>query len=446
MKTRFFLFLFFCWRIGAIAQDSTKTYVPTAAIKAAQKEFEDSRYGLFIHWGPSSLLGAGEWVMHNRNIHVKDYSVLQRAFYPIDFDAEKWVSLAKKAGMKYITFVSRHHDGFSNWDTQTSDWKITATPYGKDVLKLLAEECQRQNIKLFLYYSLLDWYRDDYPHETGRTGKGTGRKGKSDYNSYFEFMKTQLTELLTQYGPIGGIWLDGHWDQTAVEGEADRSARIDWRYDELYAHIHNLQPQCLIGNNHHLAPFPGEDFQMFERDLPGENTSGYNYQKAVQNLPLETCQTINGSWGFNITDTIYKSAMQIIHYLVGAAGRNANLLLNVGPLPTGEIQSEFSDTLTKVGLWLQQYGYTIYGSRGTVMAPQPWGVATAKGKMIYVHWLNNTDTKQLYLPGVKQRIKNATLLSEGTPVKFRQKGDGIYINIENIPVDAFNTIIQLEIK
>ena len=445
MKTHLLLLLLFCFSKTIWAQNTSQVYVPSAAIQVAQKEFEDSRYGLFIHWGPSSLLGAGEWVMHNRNIHVKDYSILQRTFYPVDFDAAKWVSLAKKAGMKYITFVSRHHDGFSNWDTQTSNWKITATPYGKDVLELLAEECQRQDIKLFLYYSILDWYRSDYPHETGRTGKGTGRTGKGNYDSYFQFMKTQLTELLTNYGPIGGIWLDGHWDQTAEEGAADRSSRINWRYDELYAHIHNLQPQCLIGNNHHLTPFPGEDFQMFERDLPGENKSGLNFQTASQ-LPLETCETINGSWGFNITDRNYKSVKQLIHYLVNAAGRNSNLLLNVGPMPNGEIQSEFSDSLTKVGLWLQQYGHTIYGSRGNVMAPQPWGVATAKGKMIYVHLLNPTTEGQLFLPGVKQRINKATLLSEGTALKFKQQKDGVYINTENIPVDAFNTIIQLEIN
>ena len=445
MKTKLLLFVFFCFSKMVTAQESAKAFVPTDAIRAAQKEFSDSRYGLFIHWGPSSLLGAGEWVMHNRNIHVKDYRILQKVFYPVDFDAAAWVGLAKKAGMKYITFITRHHDGFSNWDTQASDWKITNTPYGKDVLKLLAEECQRQNIKLFLYYSILDWYRDDYPHETGRTGQGTGRKGKGDYASYFQFMKKQLTELLTNYGPIGGIWLDGHWDQTAAEGAADRSSRIDWRYDELYKHIHSLQPQCLIGNNHHLTPFPGEDFQMFERDLPGDNKSGLNFQTASQ-LPLETCETINGSWGYNITDRSYKTTKQIIHYLVNAAGRNTNLLLNVGPMPNGEIQSEFSDTLTKVGLWLQQYGHTIYGTQANIMAPQPWGVATAKGRMIYVHLLKPTGEAQLFLPGVKQRIKKASLLSEGTPLKFKQQQDGIYIDTNNIPVDALNTIIQLETK
>lgn len=445
MKAAFVLSILLFFSNVSMAQNSTSSYVPSDAIRAAQKDFQDSRYGLFIHWGPSSLLGAGEWVMHNRNIHVKDYSRLQRFFNPTDFNAAEWVSLAKKAGMKYITFITRHHDGFSNWDTQTSNWKITATPYGKDVLKLLADECQRQDMKLYFYYSLLDWYRDDYPHETGRTGKGTGRTGKGNYASYFQFMKTQLTELLTNYGPVAGIWLDGHWDQTAEEGAADRSSRIDWRYDELYAHIHKLQPQCLIGNNHHLSPFPGEDFQMFERDLPGENKSGLNFQTASP-LPLETCETINGSWGYNITDRNYKSTKQIIHYLVNAAGRNSNLLLNVGPMPNGEIQAEFRDTLTKAGLWLQQYGHTIYGSRGNVMPPQPWGVATAKGRMIYVHWLKPAEGGRLFLPGVKQRIKKATLLSEGTALKFKQQQDGILIDTDGVEVDRINTIIQLEIK
>ncbi|MGV3656630.1 MAG: alpha-L-fucosidase [Chitinophagaceae bacterium] len=445
MKTRLVLLVLFCFSRMLYAQEGAKNYVPSDAIRSAQKEFQESRYGLFIHWGPSSLLGAGEWVMNNRDIHVKDYRKLQLFFNPIDFDAAEWVGLAKKAGMKYITFITRHHDGFSNWDTQASNWKITNTPFGKDVLKELAEECRRQDIKLFLYYSLLDWYRDDYPHETGRTGKGTGRTGKGNYDSYFRFMKTQLTELLTNYGPIAGIWLDGHWDQTAVEGAADRSSRIDWRYDELYAHIHNLQPQCLIGNNHHLAPFPGEDFQMFERDLPGENTSGYNFQSA-SNLPLETCETINGSWGYNITDRNYKTAKQVIHYLVNAAGRNANLLLNVGPMPNGVIQAEFRDTLEKAGLWLQQYSHTIYGSRGHVMPPQPWGVATAKGKMIYVHWLKPAQQDFLFVPGVKQPVKGATLLSEGTKVKFKQQEDGIFIYTDGVPMDRINTIIQLELK
>jgi alpha-L-fucosidase len=150
---------------------------------SARKKFQDNKYGLFVHWGLSSVLGNGEWVMNNRRIKVEDYKRYLRVFNPVDFDAEKWVQTAKNAGMKYIVFITRHHDGFSNWDTKYSDWKITNTPYGKDVLKMLAESCKKNDIKLGLYYSTLDWYRNDYPHETGRTGQYSGRTEKSNYAS-----------------------------------------------------------------------------------------------------------------------------------------------------------------------------------------------------------------------------------------------------------------------
>jgi len=321
--------------LSAIAQDN---YTPTPEVLQSRTDFQDMKYGMFIHWGASSVLGDGEWVMNTRKIRVNEYKRLIDFFNPQKFDAKKWVALVKASGMKYITFVSRHHDSFSNWDTKQSDWKITKTPYGKDVVKMLADECHAQGIKLFLYYSTLDWFRNDYPHETGRTGQSSGRPGKGDYASYLRFMKAQLTELLTNYGEISGIWFDGHWDQTNPEGQGDRTSRIDWKYDEIYSLIHKLQPQCMIGNNHHLSPISGEDFQMFERDLPGENKAGYSFQKPSDVLPLETCETLNGSWGFNITDRNYKTPKQVVHYLINAAGRNANLLLNIGPMPDGNIQ------------------------------------------------------------------------------------------------------------
>ncbi len=188
-------------------------YQPSAENLAARKWFDSARFGMFIHWGAFSVPGDGEWVMNNRNITVSEYSRLQTIFNPVRFDAEKWVSAAKRAGMQYITLITRHHDGFSDWDTKQSEWKITNTDWKQDAVKLIADECHRQGIKLFVYYSLLDWYRSDYQYETGRTGHGTGRTAKSDWNSYIRFMKAQLTELLTNYGPIAGVWFDGYWDQ-----------------------------------------------------------------------------------------------------------------------------------------------------------------------------------------------------------------------------------------
>ena len=422
-----------------------QVYVPSPMNLEARKEFQDMKFGMFIHWGVFSIPGDGEWVMNNRNIHVNDYKRLMKFFNPIDFDAHKWVMTAKNAGMKYMTFITRHHDGFSNWDTKATDWKITNTPYHKDVLKMLADECHKQGIKLFVYYSLLDWSRDDYPWQTGRTGKGTGRTGTGNYEHYLQFMKQQLTELLTNYGEIAGVWFDGHWDQTAPEGAKDRTSQLDWHYNEIYSLIHKLQPQAMIGNNHHLLPFEGEDFQMFERDLPGENKSGLNYQKTADALPLETCETMNGSWGFNIGDRSYKSTKQIIDLLVNAAGRNANLLLNVGPMPNGEIQPEFTDTLARVGDWLKQNGSTIYGTRGKIVPPQPWGVVTGKNKMVYVHILKKVTEPSILLPDYHSKIKNASLISTGKKVKFTDSKEGTTIYLDAEDQNDFDTIVGLQI-
>ena len=421
------------------------SYSPTAENLKAREWFTNAKFGMFIHWGPFSLLGDGEWVMNNKNITVKNYSRLMNFFNPVDFNAADWVSMAKNAGMKYITLITRHHDGFSMWDTKYSDFNIMNTPYKKDVVKMIADECHKQGIKLFFYYSLLDWRREDYPHETGRTGQKTGRTGKGDYASYLQFMKNQLTELLTNYGEIAGIWFDGHWDQTAPEGNADRSSRIDWRYDEIYGLIHRLQPQCLIGNNHHLTPFAGEDFQMFERDLPGENKSGLSYQKASA-LPLETCETINNSWGFNITDTSYKTHKQLIDYLVKASGYGANFLLNIGPMPNGDIQPEFKERLAYMGQWLDTYGESIYNTKSGYIRPQEWGAITQKDNKLFVHILKK-DAGAISLENFPfKKIAKAYLLKDGTKVQTALQKGTLTITAPAANSDEPDQVIVLEAK
>lgn len=441
---RKFILILFCFSIVAIA--NAQNYLPTRENITARKSFQDDKYGMFIHWGASSVLGAGEWVMNNRGITLKKYTNLLQFFNPQQFNAAEWVATAKNAGMKYIVFITRHHDGFSNWDTKYSDWKISNTPYGKDVLKMLSDECKKQGIKLGLYYSLVDWYRDDYPYETGRTGKASGRTAKSKYDSYLQFMKNQLTELLTNYGEIMSVWFDGHWDQTNPEGSADMSSRINWRYEELYTLIHRLQPQCLIGNNHHLTPFAGEDFQMFEKDLPGQNKTGLSFQQASESLPLETCETINGSWGYNITDNNYKSVNDLVHYIVNAAGRNTNFLLNVGPMPDGRIQQEFVDTLKAIGDWMNKYGETIYGTRGNIIEPQDWGLVTAKNKTLYVHLLNVSGKQVVFLPGLNLKITDAIQFSTRKKINFKQQAEGVFIYTEGLQPDKYDTVIELTTK
>lgn len=424
-----------------------QSYTPTPENLAARKQFQDMKFGMFIHWGASSVLGSGEWVMNIRNIHVDEYTHLLQVFNPVDFDAKKWVTTAKNAGMKYITFITRHHDGFSNWDTQQSDWKITKTHYGKDALRQLADECHKQGIKLFCYYSLLDWYRSDYQWETGKTGKGTGRTGKSNWDSYVRFMKAQLTELLTEYGEISGIWFDGHWDQLDNDHDKSLSSKVNWHYDEIYSLIHKLQPQCMIGNNHHLSPIPGEDFQMFEKDLPGNNTTGFG-GASISQLPLETCETMNDAWGYNMTDRKFKSFPNLIHYMVNAAGRNANFLLNVGPMPNGVIQSQFTDTLAKMGKWMEANGNTIYGTRGNIIAPQEWGVVTAKDNHYFIHILYKDKLQEpyIFLPGVTQKISAAQTYTDQQALKFIQQKEGVFVYINRQKLNEVDNIIQLTLQ
>lgn len=415
----------------------------TKAVKPDVKWFEDARFGMFVHFGPYSVLGDGEWVMNNRPIKTNEYKRLQDFFNPQEFNAAEWVQIAKSAGMKYIAFTSRHHDSFSNWDTKQSDWNIMNTPYGKDIVRQLADECHKQGMKLVLYYSILDWMRSDYQYETGRTGKGSGRTEKSDWNSYINFMKAQLTELLTNYGPIAGIWFDGHWDQTEHENRTDQSTYVDWHYPEIYELIHRLQPECLIANNHHLPPFEGESYQIFERDVPGENKGGLSGQE-VSKLPLETCQTINESWGFDITDDKYKSTKELLHLLIRTAGTGANLLLNVGPMPNGKIQTECVERLQQMGEWMDKYGYTIYGTKQGFVLPQSWGAITNKGKAYYIHILEkDTPSITLNIPNIKS-AKWLNVDSKLVWSRDKKTGD-VTFTIEG-KLDDISSIIEVEVK
>ena len=440
------IFFIICLIVSSVLVLSVKaqTYTPSKENLKARTTFQDNKFGMFIHWGAFSVLGDGEWVMNNKEINKDDYKKLTKVFNPVDFDPAKWVSTAKNAGMKYIVLITRHHDGFSNWDTKQSDWKITNTHYKQDPLKLLAAECKKQGIKLGFYYSLLDWTRDDYPYETGRTGKKSGRTAKSNYDAYLKFMKAQLTELLTNYGDISCIWFDGHWDQTNPEGSKDRSSRINWKYDEIYSLIHKLQPACMIGNNHHLDPIPGEDFQMFEQDLPGQNSSGLSFQTASA-LPLEACITMNDAWGFKITDRNYKTYNNIIQTLVGAAGRNANLLLNVGPMANGEIQAEFRDTLALVGKWVKKFGASIYGTRGGPLGPQIWGVTTQDSKHVYVHILNKRNQSGLFIPG-SYKVQKVGLMGTNTSLPFSVRKNGVLIDVRTVTLSGPDTVIAIDFQ
>jgi alpha-L-fucosidase len=386
---------------------------------------------MFIHWGVYSLLGQGEWVMQNRSIRVAPYEWLASTFNPVKFNAHDWVSLARSAGVRYITITSRHHDGFSMFASRATPYNIVDwTPFHRDPLKELADECHAQGIKLFFYFSQLDWHNPDY-WPRGRTGHETGRPDAGDWNRYVDFMNAQLTELLTNYGAIGGIWFDGMWDKPEA----------DWQLPRTYTLIHRLQPAALIVPNHHQAPLPGEDVQAFEQDLPGANTAGFNTRE-IGALPLETSLTMNDSWGFNITDSKFKSTRELIGYLVRAAGANANLLLNIGPRPDGTIQPEAAERLRAIGEWLRTYGRSIYGTRGGPMPPREWGVTMQRADTVFVHVLNWPD-RVLSLPDFGRRVTRATMLDDGARVEVVQTATGVTLTMPAVSGSPADRVVVL---
>ncbi|WP_346713823.1 alpha-L-fucosidase [Mediterranea massiliensis] len=434
MKTRIFaLFLLMgtCLSLPVRAQ----SYTPTEENLKSRQEFRDARFGIFLHWGLYAMLATGEWTMTNNDLNYNEYAKLAGGFYPSKFNAAEWVAAIKASGAKYICFTTRHHEGFSMFDTKYSDYNVVdATPFKRDVLKELADECHKQGIRLHLYYSHLDWYREDYPW--GRTGRGTGRPNpEGNWPSYYQFMNNQLTELLTNYGPIGAIWFDGWWDQ-------DQNPDFDWQLPGQYELIHKLQPACLVGNNHHQVPFEGEDIQIFERDLPGENKAGLSGQD-ISSLPLETCETMNGMWGYKIIDQNYKSTKTLIHYLVKAAGKDANLLMNIGPQPDGCLPEVAVERLKEMGEWMKTYGETIYGTRGGCIAPHPWGVTTQKGDRLFVHILDLQD-KALFLPLEGKKVKNAVDFASRQSLKFKRVDGGITLQLDEVPTEV-DKVVELQL-
>jgi alpha-L-fucosidase len=417
----------------AVAQQG---YAPSPENLKARQWFQDARFGLFIHWGVYAVRGEGEWVMQEKRLTIPEYERdLPPSFNPVKYDPSAWVAMAKAAGMKYITITSKHHDGFAMFDSKVSDYDVVErTPYGKDVLKLLADECRKQGIKLFFYHSQLDWHHPDY-FPRGNTGLFSGRAEKGDWNHYLDYMDAQLRELLTNYGELGGIWFDGWWDKPEA----------DWRLGQTYKLIHDLQPAALVGSNHHRRPNPGEDFQMFEKDLPGANTAGFNDKVEIGSLPFEMCDTINHSWGYNKNDGSYKSTKQIVQLLVKAAGYDANLLLNVGPRPDGTIQPEFVKRLAEVGEWLKARGETIYATRGGPVTPRPWGVTTQKADRVYVHVLDWKDAV-LSLPRPTKAVRSATLFGTAKPVPFTLDKDALLLRLDPKAFDPIDTIVVLELK
>lgn len=420
----------------------SQKYKPTAENLRNRQKFSEERFGIFLHWGLYSTFAQGEWYLNSGKLDKDEYAKAASAFYPHLYNASAWVEAFKNAGAGYVCLTSRHHDGFSMFDTKASDYDIVdATPFKRDVAGELAQACREQGVALHFYYSQLDWIREDYP--LGRTGHDTGRKGdRQDYAGYFAFMKQQLGELIHNYGPRA-IWFDGYWDH-------DKDAvPFDWKMPELYRYIHSLDPSCLICNNHHIAVIEGEDFQAFEKDLPGGNTTGFAPDQKVSDvLPLEMCETMNGMWGYKVADRNYKSVPRLIRLLATCVSMNSNLLLNIGPQPDGELPAMALARLRGIGEWMRVNGASIRGCGPGPMASQDWGVSTAPvndPKTFYLHVFDFPGTILEIPVAGRSRVRAVTALRSGSPLAFRKVKDKLFITLPS-ELDESDFVVQVTMR
>ncbi len=395
--------------------------------------FLDKRFGMFIHWGLYSLIGRGEWVMHFERIPAHEYEKLMLSFNPDHFNADEWVGLAADAGQKYMVITSRHHDGFSMYDTALSDYKVTRTPFRRDPIQELADACARRgDVQLGFYSSLLDWHHPAY-----RFRETSGMA----WEDYLAFLHGQVRELCTRFGEIACVWFDGDWPRHKItEENAYFEAGGSFEYEQLYNMIHELQPKAVVLNNRHDRPLPGEDVQGFEQDLPGENTAGFNTTQ-MYDLPLEVCMTINDNWGVHFADDNHKSTQRLLRTLVKSAGMGANYLLNVGPTAAGEILPEHAARLREVGAWLQRNGEAVYGTRAGVVSGKGV-VSTRRGDTHYAHLLAY-ESDAAVLCGVPESVTSARLLP-GDPLKVMRVGDEVRVTVPARLRDPLGTVVVLE--
>lgn len=386
--------------------------------------WREAKFGMFIHWGVYAVPAEGEWHMNNAKMQVSDYEKFAAQFNPVKFDAKKWVKTAKDAGMKYIVITTKHHDGFSMWDTKLSDYNIVkATPFGRDPLKELAAECKKQGIKLGFYHSVMDWHEPNYLPRRAWEVKTRPAAG-ANLDTYITHMEGQLRELLTNYGPIGVIWFDGGWEHNAKEERATEVVKL----------IRSLQPNILINNRINLP----EDFDTPEQNIPAN--------ALPQGRLWETCMTLNDNWGFAKNDTHWKPTDDLIRKLCDIASKGGNFLLNVGPTAAGEIPSESTERLAQVGKWMKANGKSIYGTTQSPWRKLPFdGRCTVSGDKLYLQVFAWPDDG-LTLTGLKTPIKQARVLDGGEKLTVKTDSDGGLSIAHPETLDPNATVIELQLS
>ncbi|MCX8107403.1 MAG: alpha-L-fucosidase [Verrucomicrobiae bacterium] len=376
----------------------------------------EARFGLFIHWGPVSLMGteigwsrAGErrgYGSKGTEVPVEIYDNLFTRFNPTNFNAREWVAIAKQAGMKYLVFTSRHHDGFSMFDTKASDYKITSprSPFQRDVVRELADACHEANLRFGLYYSQPDWHHPD-------------AFTPDRHHVYLAYLRQQVTELCSNYGQLDILWFDG-LGKPASDYDGENLIRI----------ARSLQPHIIINNRTGLPA---------DHDTPEQRIGKYQ-----DNRPWESCITICQQWAWKPNDAL-KSFEQCIHTLVLCAGGDGNLLLNVGPMPDGRIEPRQVDRLKQIGAWLATYGQTIYATRGGPWKPSTTIASTRRQTSVYLHILHQTNDV-ISLPDIPKKVKRASLMN-GREVETHQSEGKLVISLPPTNRTSPDTIVHLEL-
>ncbi len=421
MKSNHFSILRFILIMNAIilfscssVKQSQETVFPED--HAAKLEWwKDARFGMFIHWGPVSLKGTEIGWSRGNQIPVSAYDSLYLQFNPVQFNAEEWVSIAKAAGMKYIVFTSKHHDGFCNWETKYTDYNIMNSPFKRDIMAELAEACRKQGMALGFYHSTCDWHHPDFPLTSPG---GSVEREIHNLDRYTEYLKNQSVEIIEKYGPLLVMWYDvpQRFDSIRGQGVIDR--------------IREVQPGILVNNRTGAKG----DF-----DTPEQRVGGFQI-----NRPWETCMTIARQWAWKPDDEV-KSLEQCLHSLIRSAGGDGNLLFNVGPMPDGRIEPMQVDRLKEMGKWLNQYGFSVYGTRGGPFKPTDWGVSTRKGNTIYLHILKwNGDSVNIQVPDFGMQIKNCRL-TNGGEIELEKGEQGTFIRFNGDKLQPISTIIEIEV-
>ena len=402
--------------IAAIASAAHAAEIPKLipAQADALRNWQDRRFAMFIHWGPVSLTGQEIGWSRGSQTPIETYDNLYKKFNPTLFNAEEWAKIAKDAGMKYMIFTTKHHDGFCMFDTKQTDHNIMNSPFARDVVKELAAACKKEGLAFGTYYSTCDWYHPDFP--LGSPG-GNKRKPSPNMDRYTDYLRAQVTELIKNYGPLIEMWFDVPQETGPERGIPTCNL------------VRTLQPDILINNRAGGTP---ADF-----DTPEQHIGGFNMDR-----PWETCMTICHQWSWKPDDKM-KSLQQCLQTLILTAGGNGNLLFNVGPMPDGRIEPRQVERLKEMGAWLQKHGESIYATRGGPFKPGKWGASTRKDNRIYIHafkWTGDT----LELPAIPAKVTAAKVLTGGS-VEFKQTDAGITLRVPAASQDPIDTLIALEI-